>query len=92
MKNNFVKLPDRFVPTKYPGYFWDIEHKKLYSIKVSGELTPLKLQKGGYYHPVIGKIPPHYKVSYKGFPKTYTLDYLNGLTNLTEPYTIKVKE
>ena len=87
-----IKLPDRFISTKYPGYFWDFENKRLYSIKISGELTPLKLQKGGYYYPGIGKIPPHYNVSYKGFRRMYTLDYLNGLPELKRTVIIGVKE
>jgi hypothetical protein len=38
-----ITLPPPFVAIKYPGYFWNTEDKQLYSIKVSGELRPLKL-------------------------------------------------
>ena len=38
-----VVLPFGFTATKYPGYFWDTNHHKLYSIKVGGELRPLPL-------------------------------------------------
>ena len=38
---NMVTLPDNFTMTKYPGYFWNVLDKKLYSIKVTGELKPL---------------------------------------------------
>lgn len=76
-----IKLPDNFIPTRYPGYYWDIKNKLLYSIKGSGELKQLKLQKGGYYRFGLNKkIPPHYAVSYKGWKKTYSLEYLNSLT------------
>lgn len=33
-----VTLPKDFVATKYPGYFWNVVDKKLYSLKVTGEL------------------------------------------------------
>ena len=87
-----IKLPDNLVPTKFPGYYWDIENKLLYSIKVSGELKPLKLQKGGYRpHSFVEPLPPHYKVSYKGFQRMYSLDYLNSLTKLKTDVTIGIK-
>jgi len=37
-----VTLPPEFTATKFPGYFWNIEDKQLYSIKVGGVLKPLK--------------------------------------------------
>lgn len=36
-----IKLPDGFIAIRYPGYFWHPESNQLYSIKVSGILTPL---------------------------------------------------
>lgn len=73
-----VTLPKDFVATRYPGYFWNVAEKKLYSIKVSGELRELKFSKGGDFGWV--KIPPGYKISVKGTRRYYTLDYLNKLT------------
>ena len=32
-----------FTAIKYPGYFWNVKEKKLYSLKPSGELRPLPL-------------------------------------------------
>jgi hypothetical protein len=31
-----VVMPDEFVATRYPGYFWNTDDQKLYSIKVTG--------------------------------------------------------
>jgi len=36
-----IHLPQEFVTTKFPGYFWNLKEQKLYSIKVSGLLKPL---------------------------------------------------
>jgi len=41
MDNVFVTLPENFIAiTKYPGYFYNLSNKRLYSIK-SGQLTAL---------------------------------------------------
>jgi hypothetical protein len=37
-----VTLPKEYVATKYPGYYWNLINQRLYSVKVTGELTPLK--------------------------------------------------
>ena len=44
-----VTLPKEFVAIQYPGYFFNIEDEKLYSVKVSGALKPLALNKGWNY-------------------------------------------
>ena len=36
-----VTLPPEFIATKYPGYFWNSTDQGLYSVKVTGVLTPL---------------------------------------------------
>lgn len=72
-----VTLPVDFVATRYPGYFWNVVEKKLYSIKVTGELKPLAFQKGGNFGWV--KVPPGYKISVKGQKRMFTMDYLNSL-------------
>lgn len=41
-----ITLPKQFVATKYPGYFWNIEDEKLYSVKVTGALKPLATNRG----------------------------------------------
>ena len=45
-----VTLPKDFVATRYPGYFWNVVEKKLYSIKVTGELKPMTFDKGGQFY------------------------------------------
>ncbi len=38
-----IEFPQGFVALKkYPGYFWNTEEKKLYSMKVDGILKPLR--------------------------------------------------
>tara|TARA_R110000850_G_scaffold519_1_gene3164 strand:- start:3427 stop:3729 length:303 start_codon:yes stop_codon:yes gene_type:complete len=40
-----IKFPATLTPVpKLPGYFWDVESHKLYSIKVGGVLRELKMQ------------------------------------------------
>lgn len=76
-----IVLPPNLVATKFPGYYWDVLEKKLYSIKVSGTLTEMKFQKGrhlminGYYK----YIPDGYRVSFKGKTHRYTMEYLRSL-------------
>lgn len=40
-----IALPPGFAVTKYPGYFFHIEEKRLYSIKIDGILKPIKFYK-----------------------------------------------
>lgn len=72
-----VVLPSDFVATRYPGYFWNIVEKKLYSIKVTGELKPIKFNRGGSFGHVT--IMPGYPVSHKGERRKYTMEYLGSL-------------
>jgi len=57
-----VKLPPTFTATKIPGYFWDVESLKLFSIK-SGELKPMKMSHPSRFNHFR---PPHYRVSHHG--------------------------
>jgi hypothetical protein len=72
-----VVLPSDFVATRYPGYFWNVVEKKLYSIKVTGELKLIKFNRGGSFGHVT--IQPGYPVSHKGVRRKYTIDYLESL-------------
>lgn len=72
-----VVLPKDFVMTRYPGYFWHTVEKKLYSIKVTGELRPLAFNKGGVFYGVAHR--PGYQISHKGQKRRLTVDYLNTL-------------
>jgi hypothetical protein len=63
-------FPPEFVPIKYPGYFWNVKTKKLYSIKGTGVLKPLKarmkpvtIRPSSCYSFII---PPGYTVSVNG--------------------------
>jgi hypothetical protein len=70
-----VTLPKEFVATKFPGYFWNTSEKKLYSVKVSGYLHPLRYTRASpFTHGVEG-----YRVSVSGERRWLTLAYLNKL-------------
>ena len=84
-----VTLPKDFVATRYPGYFWNVAEKKLYSIKVTGELKELRFSKGGFFY---GRdIPPGYKISVNGARRYYTMDYLNKLAATNKIQEIGVR-
>ena len=85
-----VTLPKDFVATRYPGYFWNVVEKKLYSIKVTGELRPMAFHKGGNFGWV--RVEPGYQISVKGKKRTYTMDYLGSLTATNEIQEIGVKK
>jgi hypothetical protein len=74
-----IIFPAEYVKTKYPGYFWNINTKQLYSIK-SGALKPLKLNKGGFVPYRYITLPPHYQVSVQGVKRYLLLDDLVKLT------------
>jgi hypothetical protein len=73
-----VILPKEFVATRYPGYFWNVTEKKLYSIKVTGELKPMTFYKGGVFYGQ--RFDPGYKLSVNGQRRRYTMEYLESLT------------
>lgn len=72
-----VVFPKEFVAIRYPGYFWHTVEKRLYTIKVSGELRPLKFCRGGTFY---GKtIEPGYRVSVQGVRKKVSMSYLGSI-------------
>ena len=83
-----VTLPKDFVATKYPGYFWNTVEKKLYTIKVTGELRPMTFQKGGNFGWV--RVAPGYKISVKGQKRTLTMEYLTTLKATNKIQEIEV--
>ena len=83
-----VTLPKNFVTTKFPGYFWNTIEHKLYSIKVTGQLRPLRFSKGGTFYGV--RIKPGYSISVNGVRRTYPLDQLEKLTTSTYPQKIEI--
>ena len=85
-----VVLPVNFVATRYPGYFWNVTEKKLYSLKITGELKPMAFFKGGTFYGV--RHDPGYKISVNGQRRKYTMDYLNTLKATTNFEEIGVKK
>ena len=87
MIDALVTLPEHFVGLRfYPGYFYNIENKQLYSLK-SGILKPLKLQKP--YANRCVNIGYHYSVSINGWRKSIPQDYLKNLKESQITYRIK---
>jgi hypothetical protein len=83
-----VTLPKDFVATRYPGYFWNVEEKRLYSVKVTGELRPMTLQRGGTFYGHV--IEPGYQISVGGCKRRYTMKYLASLKPTNKIQEIKV--
>lgn len=63
-----VRLPEEFIATKFPGYFFNTANKTLYSLKVSGELRALPLHKPSHWNRLK---TPAYRVSVKGNRRVY---------------------
>ena len=78
-----VRLPEGFLKTKYPGYFYNYEDTQLYSIK-SGILKPLKYYRGGFFNGV--QHLPGYRISVKSRRILVTMNYLNSVTNESVEY------
>ena len=38
-----ITFPDGFVATRFPGYFWNTADEKLYTMKVTGVLRPMRV-------------------------------------------------
>lgn len=76
-----ITLPPQFAATCYPGYYWNVIERKLYSIKVSGILTPIKYTKASAF--TEGR--EGYRVSVGGQRRWLTLPYLRTL-DLTDKF------
>lgn len=79
-----ITLPPEYKAIrKFPGYFWNTNEQKLYSIKNGGILKPLKPANhlSGY-----GPCDPHYQVSINGNRRYIFLHKLDKL--LVDPYEI----
>lgn len=91
-----ISFPKDFTATKYPGYFWNVKEKELYSMKVDGILKPLKrqsfykLQSFSRYAWRIDCDKWLYQVSVKGCKKYLTDTYLLALE--LEDSQVPVKE
>lgn len=83
-----VVLPKNFVMTKYPGYFWNVVKQELYSLK-SGELSPIKYCKGGWFNG--HNVYPGYPVSVNGVRRKLSLEYLENLEFVDVHQVISIK-
>lgn len=95
VSNNII--PDHFIAVpKYHGYFWDPQTEKLYSLKVTGTLTPLAFQKevnlGFNFYPA------GFRVSVGGRKRVLPLTFLRKLTRheyevpVNDPLLIELKD
>lgn len=67
----FVKFPPEFIAIRYPGYFFNIQDKRLYSAK-SGVLKPLQRKAACVWnHGHAG-----YNISHKGKQRTVREEWL----------------
>lgn len=84
-----VTLPAPFAATKYPGYFFNTEDNKLYSLKIDGVLKPLKFRKPDRFNHLNGHwaYPKHerkqtrggYRISVKGRGRWLLIEDLETL-------------
>jgi len=81
-----ITFPPEFVATKYPGYFWNTQTRRLFSIKVTGEQHELRVANRAYVCDRFLSQGPGYQVSVKGKPEYLSFEYLKSLT----PQTITV--
>lgn len=85
--NNTIPTDLIAVP-KYDGYFWCPTDKTVYSLKVTGTLTPLAFQRGrhipGGHYAEAG-----FAISIGGRKRRLTMDYLNKLSPTTYQVPIR---
>lgn len=96
-----ITFKPEFIATKYPGYFFNTEDNKLYSMKIDGVLKPLKYQRPNRFNH-IGTYPYKlkdgtkfwskggYAVSVKGSRIYYAIEHLKELDAVA--HVIPVKE
>lgn len=82
-----IRFPVEFIATKYPGYFWNMNNKTLYSIKTNGILTPMKKHLPSKWSKIVC---PYYQVSVKGCRKYLTEDYLLRIKNIGSIIPVKI--
>lgn len=71
-----VIMPEEFVATKYPGYFWNVKTKQLFTAKL-GVLRQLKVSLPNKWNRLNG---PAYRISHEGVRRTMTVAQLSKLT------------
>lgn len=81
-----ITLPEGFTATKYPGYFFHVADRELYSIKIGGVMRKLKrinYGKACVFVPYMWKMECDtwcWQVSVKGHKKYLTDRYLYSLS------------
>lgn len=86
-----IKFPPEFTATKYPGYFWNINEQRLYSIKIDGVLKPLKHQTANHFNKLIDRNETFgYRVSVKGRRRWLLGTYLSNLEPTDSTVLVKV--
>lgn len=73
-----ITFPKNLTATYLPGYFWDVENKELYSIKIGGVLKKLKRLKATRFMKKCGHW--YYRVSHEGNNRYLPRHYLLSLT------------
>ncbi len=84
-----VTLPKGFTATRYPGYFWHCQEKKLYSIKIGGELRELPRRNPNHWN---NWRSPGYNVSHRGRRRTLLLIELQKLKPKNSVINVKRKK
>lgn len=79
-----VTLPEDFVATKWPGYFFNITDKQLYSVKVTGMLKPLAKIWPNYHNNFFSG----YKISIKGNKRLVDMQYLESIKPCRTVYPV----
>ena len=71
-----ITLPPYHVPTKYEGYYWNLQDKCLYSSKMGHELRPMRFRTPHRFNKIS---TPGYTVSVNGKRKFLPIGYLWAL-------------
>ena len=82
----YVTLPENFVATRYPGYFYNLDDELVYSLK-SGVLKPLRVYIPNRFTHF--KIKSNYvMVSHEGRPKVLVLKELKDIVAKTSEIAV----
>lgn len=77
-----IQLPEGFIQLRYPGYYWNVNDKTLYSCKQTGVLKPMVMKKA-YRGPVAGgrfvDASEGYSISVNGIHKKLSYQWLCSL-------------
>lgn len=89
-----VQFPHSFVQLdKYPGYYWNTQEKKLYTMKIDGVLKPMKLSPAYRGPSPTGWVDAEagYRISTNGRKRRLTYAYLCSIKTPPEVQTVPVK-